>query len=565
MAADEQELERLRRELECLRQRVKEFEAERGSRPREVVDSRTALEREASFRRSIIARVAEGLCVCHAVEEYPHVRFTEWNDRMEQITGYAMDEINRLGWYQTVYPDPEVSAAAQARMARMRDGDDLLGEEWEITRADGEKRTVSISSSLLVSADGVGHVLALMQDVTERRRAEIERKRLHEQMLHAQKLESLGVLAGGIAHDFNNLLCGMLGSADLALFDLEPAHPARDSLEMVRDTAQRATELCRQMLAYSGKGRFEVEPLDVSRLIGDMAQLLRVSVAKKASLRFELHPDLPAVAADATQLRQILLNLVVNASDSLGGGSGSITVATGSMQCDRGYLRSAYLHEDLPEGRYVFVEVADTGCGMDEETRLRIFDPFFTTKFAGRGLGLAATLGIVRGHNGTIKVYSEPRAGTTFKVLLPAATQPADRGRQAAPAAPWQGGGVVLLVDDERTVRTIGAKMLERLGFEVLLAEDGLAGVESFRQHADRIDVVILDMTMPGLSGEEAFGELRRIRADVRVLLTSGYNEQEATNRFIGKGLAGFLQKPFQLTTLHEKLRGILESGSRLP
>jgi signal transduction histidine kinase/CheY-like chemotaxis protein len=390
----------------------------------------------------------------------------------------------------------------------------------------------------------------------------VERKQLQEQMLHAQKLESLGVLAGGIAHDFNNLLCGMLGSADLALFDLEPAHPARDSLEMVRDTAQRATELCRQMLAYSGKGRFEVEPLDVSRLIGDMAQLLRVSVAKKASLRLELQPDLPTVAADPTQLRQILLNLVVNASDSLGGGSGSITVATGATQCDRGYLRSAYLNEDLPEGRYVFIEVADTGCGMDEETRLRIFDPFFTTKFIGRGLGLAATLGIVRGHNGTVKVYSEPRVGTTFKVLLPAITPSAVRSRSTAVAAQWRGHGVVLLVDDERTVRTIGAKMLERLGFEVLLAEDGLVGVEKYRDHAGRIDVVILDMTMPGLSGEEAFGELRKIRSDVRVLLTSGYNEQEATNRFIGKGLAGFLQKPFQLTTLREKLCQILDRGT---
>jgi two-component system cell cycle sensor histidine kinase/response regulator CckA len=405
-------------------------------------------------------------------------------------------------------------------------------------------------------------VKGLEAELAARGPEELERKQLHEQMLHAQKLESLGVLAGGIAHDFNNLLCGMLGSADLALFDLEPAHPARDSLEMVRDTAHRATELCRQMLAYSGKGRFEVEPLDVSRLIGDMAQLLRVSVAKKANLRFELQPDLPTVAADATQLRQIMLNLVVNASDSLGGGSGSITIATGAMQCDRGYLRSAYLHEDLPEGRYVFIEVADTGCGMDEETRLRIFDPFFTTKFAGRGLGLAATLGIVRGHNGTIKLYSEPRVGTTFKVLLPAVTPPAVSSRQTAVAAQWQGGGVVLLVDDERTVRTIGAKMLERLGFEVLLAEDGLVGVEKYREHADRIDVVILDMTMPGLSGEEAFGELRRLRPDVRVLLTSGYNEQEATSRFIGKGLAGFLQKPFQLSTLREKLFQILHCGT---
>jgi len=265
------------------------------------------------------------------------------------------------------------------------------------------------------------------------------------------------------------------------------------------------------------------------------------------------------VEADVTQLRQIILNLVVNASEALGGGSGTITVATGSMHCDQQYLTSVYLDQNLTEGRYAFLEVTDTGCGMDEDTRKRIFDPFFTTKFAGRGLGLAATLGIVRGHRGAIKVYSEPGAGTTVKVLLPASNRlPVEKDRPPEHQR-WQGSGLVLLIDDEATVRTVGSKMLARLGFGVLLAEDGEIGVQKFREHADEIAAVILDMTMPKLGGEEAFRELRRVRPNVRVILTSGYNEQEATNRFAGKGLAGFLQKPFQLATMRDRLRAALE------
>jgi CheY-like chemotaxis protein len=354
----------------------------------------------------------------------------------------------------------------------------------------------------------------------------------------------------------------MLGGTELALMDLGPGHPARSSLEQVRKTTERATELCRQMLAYSGKGHFVSEPIDLSKLVGGMAHLLEVSIAKKAVLRYDLEKGLPAVEADATQIRQIVLNLLVNASEAVGEDSGTILVSTSVMDCDREYLKSAYLDQDLPEGRYVCLEVADTGCGMDQETMSRLFDPFFTTKFTGRGLGLAATLGIIRGHSGTIKIYSEVGQGTTFKVLLPASVQPVGGAEvESDPDESWVGSGVVLVVDDEEAVRNVVTDMLQRFGFEILLAEDGRKGVELFQSHADEIVLVLLDMTMPHLDGSEAFREMHRYRPDVPIVLASGYNQQDAITRFAGKGLAGFVQKPFRVDVLREAIRGALGEG----
>ena len=388
---------------------------------------------------------------------------------------------------------------------------------------------------------------------------EEQRRHLETQVLQAQKLESLGVLAGGIAHDFNNLLTGVLGNAQLAQYDLPPVSPVREYVEEIEQAARRAAELCRQMLAYSGKGRFVVQPIDLSEVVEEMGHLLEVSISKKAALKCDLAEGLPAITADATQIRQIILNLITNASEALGEHSGVISVSTGVMDCDRVYFRTTYLDEDLPEGRYVYVEVADTGCGMDQDTCGKIFEPFFTTKFTGRGLGLAAVLGIVRGHRGAIRVYSEPGEGTTFKVLFPAVDQPATphRGETAAPEE-LRGTGTVLLVEDEEHVRKTGQHMLERMGFTVLTAVDGREGVRVFREHADEIDCVLLDLTMPNMDGVEAFQELRRIREGVPVILASGYNEQDATQRFTGKGLAGFVQKPYGMQDLQAKMGAFL-------
>jgi CheY-like chemotaxis protein len=255
-------------------------------------------------------------------------------------------------------------------------------------------------------------------------------------------------------------------------------------------------------------------------------------------------------------MRQIIMNLVINASEAIGDKSGVIAITTGCMDCDRNYLNDVWLDENISEGLYVYLEIADTGCGMDKETLARLFDPFFTTKFTGRGLGMAAVLGIVRGHKGAIKVYSEPKRGTTFKILLPASGRPAGIFNGAIHHDDWKGEGTVLLVDDEETVRGIGTEMLKELGFSVITANDGREGVEQFKQNPD-ISFVILDLTMPHMDGEQCFRELRQIKPDVKVIMSSGYNEQEVTQKFVGKGLAGFIQKPYKLSALREAIQKI--------
>ncbi|MDK2973103.1 MAG: hypothetical protein PWP23_2858 [Candidatus Sumerlaeota bacterium] len=390
-------------------------------------------------------------------------------------------------------------------------------------------------------------------------RVEEERRALEAQMLQAQKLESLGVLAGGIAHDFNNLLMSVLGYADLTLSELPANSPLCEYLAEIEKGARRGADLCKQMLAYSGKGRFLIETLDLRSIVDDITHLLQISISKKAVLRYRYAENLPPVQADATQLRQIVMNLVINASDALEDRSGVISISTGLMECDHAYLSETYLNDELPEGLYTYLEVADTGCGMDAETRARVFDPFFTTKFAGRGLGLAAVLGIVRSHKGAIKIYSEPGRGTTFKVLFPVVEGSGARRLETPyPVDTWRGTGTILVVDDEVSVRTVTKLYLEKVGFKVLAAEDGVPGVETYRAHRDEIVLVVLDLTMPRMSGEECFRELRRIDKDIPVLLSSGYSESEVLQHFSGKGLSGFIQKPFKRHELVEKVRKAL-------
>jgi len=416
--------------------------------------------------------------------------------------------------------------------------------------------------------DAEGNVTGAVEvalDITAQRLAEEERRRLEARIRDAQKLESLGVLAGGIAHDFNNLLVGILGNAGLAHLEMPPDSPLRPYCEQIERAALRARDLTNQLLAYSGKGKFQVRPANLSDLVRDTADLLRVSIPRHVALDLHLDPALPQILADATQIRQVVMNLLTNASEAIGDSPGTITLVTGSIHADRQYLAGAFIDEDIPEGDYVFLDVSDTGCGMDAETRAKIFDPFFSTKFSGRGLGLAAVLGIVRGHCGAIRVYSEPGHGTAVKVLFPAAVEqgthePAAPAEGAAPVPTegFRGSGTVLVIDDEPSVRDVARAILEKVGFEVLVAASGREGLERFRAGADRIVAVLLDMTMPDLAGEEVFAELRSIRPGVPVILSSGYNEQDATRRFAPAGLAGFIQKPYLPADLLSKVRAAL-------
>ncbi|HCK80318.1 MAG TPA: hypothetical protein DIC59_02475 [Candidatus Competibacteraceae bacterium] len=440
-----------------------------------------------------------------------------------------------------------------------------------ILRAQGPAFYAHMEGTIITTALGrqqpnsVPLLFLAVTDITARKWAEEKRLQLERQMQQTQKLESLGVLAGGIAHDFNNLLTVILGNASMALDELPPITAARDSLLAIEETSLRAAELCRQMLAYSGKGQCVIENIRVRELIGEMVSLLKASISKKAIFNLNLKDGLPPLRGDPSQIRQVIMNLVINASEALGEHSGAITISTGVMECSRDYLTEAFLDESLAEGSYVWLEVSDTGCGMDQEIQRRIFEPFFTTKFTGRGLGLSAVLGIVRGHKGALKVYSEPGRGTAFKVLFPAVLEEKALVNRTlgVKAGAWKGAGTILLVDDEESVRIMGTRMLERVGFEVLAASDGREALEIYQERPDDIALVLLDLTMPDLDGEETFRELRRMDPNVCVVMSSGYTESEIAPRFAGKRLSGFLQKPYTLNALTQCLRGAL--GTQIP
>lgn len=400
-------------------------------------------------------------------------------------------------------------------------------------------------------ADQIG--LALSN--RERHRAEAARQELERGMLEMQKLESLGLLAGGLAHDFNNLLGVIQGNAELARRRLDAGDPAAAALARIETATCRAADLCRQMLAYAGKGRFITAPLDLGTLVAEMADLLGATVARTAVLDLDLAPALPPVEGDATQLRQVVMNLITNASDALGGAPGTIRVSTALRRCHRDQPTGPG-DAALAAGPWLELAVSDTGCGMDEATVARVFEPFFTTKATGRGLGLAAVQGIVRGHHGTIAIDSRPGGGTTFRVLLPPSERPIPAGEPPRPPATLTGR--VLVVDDEAPLRDLAREMLAGLAIETLEAGDGLAAVEAFLAERRRIDLVLLDLTMPRLGGVDTLRRLRAIDPAVRVVVTSGYTAQEISLRFGDGPPDGFLQKPYTQEALAAAVRAAM-------
>ncbi|RMH31606.1 MAG: response regulator [Nitrospirae bacterium] len=395
----------------------------------------------------------------------------------------------------------------------------------------------------------------------ERKKGELERRRLEAQIQYAQKLESLGVLAGGIAHDFNNLLMTIVARAGLALRALPPDAPGREHLKHIEKAGLRGGDLANQMLTYAGRGKPAIQAVNVSKLIEHMSHLLQISISKRATLTLELASHPPTIQADPAQIRQVVMNLVTNASEAINDHNGQITVATGTTLAttDEPTVPDWYVVGHLPPGTGVYIEVRDTGCGMSAETVSKIFDPFFTTKFTGRGLGLAALLGIVRAHSGTVAVKSQPGTGTAVRVTFPSL----ERVKTAPPASPtiqqeWRAQGTVLVVDDEEDVRVASQLILEEIGLQVLTANDGHAGLHTFQKHHEVITAVLLDLTMPGLTSEQLSTEMRRIKPHVPIILSSGYTEEEALRRFSRADVNGFIQKPYQVEALIEKVRQVL-------
>lgn len=409
---------------------------------------------------------------------------------------------------------------------------------------------------------GEERIIAVVRDITARREAEMKRLELEGRIQQTQKLESLGVLAGGIAHDFNNILMTIMGNADLAMLSMADTSPANNFLQEIVSAASTASDLARQMLAYSGRSDFEIHPLDLNEIVLELTHMLEVSISKKAVLKYRLAQELPRISADATQIRQVLMNLITNASEAIEDRSGYISITTGAMYCDRDYLATTELTDDIGEDMYVYLEVADTGCGMEGAVKAQIFEPFFTTKYTGRGLGLSSVLGIVRGHRGAMKVYTEPGEGTTFKVLFPACHDDGDNASTSG-AVPederWTCTGTVLFADDEDTVLAVGRKMLQHMGFSVLAAKDGREAVDMFREHSKSIVLAVLDLTMPHLSGDEVYREIRRMRDDVPVIVSSGFSRKDVMHRFAGKQLQGFIQKPYRVEELSRMIRSVMD------
>ncbi len=446
-----------------------------------------------------------------------------------------------------VHPDDVPRVAAEVE-ERVQAGLEWFEQEYRILHADGRTRTVGDFTKVVRNADGgAAYFHGYLVDITERRMREAENARNEEQVRHAQKLESLGVLAGGIAHDFNNLLVGVLGNASLAMEELPELSPVRPLLEDLQVAARRAAELTRQLLAYSGRGKFVVEAIDLSALVREMERLLSAAISKKAHVTTELRTDLPPLRADATQLRQVVMNLITNASDALGDASGTITIRTRRMNASRAWLGGAQVGTNATEGDYIVLEVADNGKGMSADAMQNLFDPFYSTKGVGRGLGLAAVLGIVRGHHGAVRITSVPDTGTTVTVLLPVSASESAMVVAPVTAAPER--GTVLVVDDDAAALRVATRILAREGYSVLTANHGRAALEMYAERGPAIDLILLDLTMPELSGWETLRELRQLNPDVVVLLMSGYAQEAGAN---SAGAAAFLAKPYGAAQLRD-------------
>jgi two-component system, chemotaxis family, CheB/CheR fusion protein len=430
--------------------------------------------------------------------------------------------------------------------------------EGEIHCRRGDGKTFIAHSRLSLHHEGDSRLLSMIQvDVTEQKRLEEEAQRFQEKMLETAKLESVGLLAGGIAHDFNNILTGILGNASLVYDQLSPSSPLRPRVRDVVKASERAGDLTRQLLAYAGKGRFLIETVEVNSLVHEIASLVLMAVPKNVEVSVRSGADI-WVEADRGQLHQLLMNLIINGAEAIGIGDrsgGCVTVSAARERLDTDAIRALFGPEPLEAGEYVVIEVQDNGSGMSRDTMAHIFDPFYTTKFTGRGLGLAAALGIVRGHRGAIKVYSELRLGSTFRVYLPVATARALEERREPPAADLAGTGMVLVIDDEEAVRNTARNTLKFYGYQVLEAENGQRGVDIFQHNQPRISLVLLDLTMPVMGGEEALRRIREMNSRVPVILSSGFNESEALRRFGEANLSGFLQKPYTSAKLAEKVR----------
>jgi PAS domain S-box-containing protein len=512
-------------------------------------------------------------CAC---DEHWTMEFV--SESCRDLTGYEREDLldNSEVSYASLIHDEDVEKVSLKVNASL-EGQEFFQIAYRIIHRDGTIKWVWEQGRGVFDGDELLALEGFIYDISDRVQAEESRIEMERSLLSAQKLESLGILAGGIAHDFNNLLQAIVGFAELARMDLPEGEEASECIGSILEATHRATDLTRQMLAYSGRGRFSTQLLDISREVKAMAQLMESSIPRTVSLDIQLAEGLPPVEADVAQFQQVVLNLIINGAEAVGVEPGTITVSSGVMHCDEEYLRqSAFSGDGLTEeqepGEYCYLEVSDTGEGMTLEVVEKIFEPFYTTKFTGRGLGLAAVQGIIRGHGGALIIRSEPGVGSTFRVLFPSCeegeTAVLGSGSESLESIleesrPAMAKGLILIADDENHVRDVARRTLERFGLEVLTASDGREALEVYSARSDEIDGVLLDLTMPRMGGEECLRKILEIRHDAKVILMSGYSEQETQDRFEGKRVVGFLEKPFNSRQLSTVLLAAFPEVSR--
>jgi PAS domain S-box-containing protein len=490
--------------------------------------------RQVSLLASVVAQADEMVLVTDANGVITYV-----NPAFERCTGYRASEA--IGKKPNIVKSGEHNEAYYAEMWQTITSGGVWWDIFKNRRKDGSIYIVEQSIFPVLDSDGqVMAYAAVQQDVTERRRVE-------EKLRHTDRVESLGLLAGGIAHDFNNLLTSILGNAALALKKLDKTSPAWSHIEHIEAASHSSADLCRQMLAYSGKGRFVVQPINLSNLIENMGKLVEVSVPRNVGMRYVLADPLPSIDADVAQMQQVILNLLTNASEAIGEESGTITLATGVMEADARYLKSSFCNEHVEPGDFVFLEVCDTGCGMDMETQEKIFDPFFTTKSVdkGTGLGLSVVYGIIKSHDGYIEVESETGKGTIFHLYFKPVEAMAEQPSEVQFSGYTNGNENILEVDDEAGIRDMLSELLISLGYNVLLAKNGNAAVETVRNNKE-IYVAIVDYAMPKMNGIETIKAIHQVDGNIRILLSSGYADQA---RIIHKypNIDGFLPKPYHI------------------
>ncbi len=511
---------------------------------------------------AITSNAAEGILL---VDNEGRITFI--NRTAQTMLGWTQDELVGQALHDRLhcYGEDGSSHASHhcPHLEVLRTGETLPSVEDSFYDKNGQLIPVSCSVAPIRSDSVIAGAVMVVRDLTQQRMAEATERENEQALQQAQKLESIGVLAGGIAHDFNNLLTGIMGNAGLARRAVAAGRTeqAATLLRDVLSASERAADLTRQLLAYAGKGRFVILPVDLAKLVSEVSTLIRASISKKITLVIDVPEDCPLVEADRAQLQQLVMNLVINGGEAIGDEPGTLTVRVRTEHFTERRERPRAEGFPIITGDYVRIDVTDTGAGMDEETRNRIFEPFFTTKFLGRGLGLSAALGIVRGHRGAISVRSEPGQGTTFTVLLPVQREPRRTDRVSGHILvdrDIQGSGTILVADDEEGVRSLVANVLEEAGYTVELVADGAQAVERLRQLRDSVRLVLLDLTMPLLSGAETAMELRRIQPEIPIIAMSGYGDIEVMQRFGEAGVSDYLPKPFTPDQLAAKIRDVL-------